>query len=148
MGVLFLNLTQPGLVRLEDHPGEADVPRLGRAQVHIEGGIPTRHIQTRIAYVDQRLNRLLSKEARQLAPRHRNLVMVEATSTSMWRLWPSHIATRFSRGFHTRIGGVCLFQSGYMPRYDGVLRWEIETGLTTNPLAAKPLPAWMVDELS
>ena len=64
LGKLFLNLTEPGKVILDDH-GEGYRPGIGTAVVVVKDG-EHRHISVRIAYSDDRAEQFLRREARQL----------------------------------------------------------------------------------
>ncbi len=65
LGLLILNQQQVGQVVIDDY-GEAKVPRLGRSQAIIGQGEPNRHVVVRMPFADQRAERFLTTEARQL----------------------------------------------------------------------------------
>jgi len=146
MGLLILNQQPAGQVVLNDH-GEEIVPRVGSARAIIGPGEPNRHVSVRMPYADQRAERFLTSEARQLPRDAPGLIMVDvAKAPGGFRSWEPVIRSRFQPAMHTRVGGVGLFASGLAPtdRGEAVL---CQTKSITNPHARIPLPPWIAETL-
>ncbi len=76
LGLVLLNHTKPGSVVLDDH-GEPYTPRLSRAQAIGGGSEPHRHIAVRMPYSDERGERFLGREARQLPTDAPGLIVIQ-----------------------------------------------------------------------
>jgi hypothetical protein len=142
MGLLILNQQPAGHVVIDDH-GEENVPRLGMARAIIGPGEPNRHVSVRMPYADQRAERFLTSEARQLPVDAPGLIMVEmARAPGGFHSWGPAVRRRFQPAIHTRVGGVCLFSSGLVPTDRGEASL-FQTKLIANRHAKIPLPAWI-----
>jgi hypothetical protein len=143
LGLLLLNQSRPGEVVLRDQPGEAAFPRLCRTRVIGGSTEPHRHIIVRLAYADERAVRFLEAEAKQLPREHPGLIMIQmGRAPGGVRAWGPLLRRRFERGFHTRVGAVCLFEGGMEGTPDGEA-WAPRTKWVVNPHAALPLPSWI-----
>jgi hypothetical protein len=142
MGLLILNQHPIGQVVVDDH-GEANIPRIGMARAIVGQGEPNRHVAVRMPYADQRAERFLTSEARQLPTDGLGLVMVDmAQAPGGFRSWEPAIRRRFQPAQHTRVGAVCLFSSGLVPTDRGETSL-FETRLIVNQHAKRALPAWI-----
>jgi hypothetical protein len=141
-GLFVLNQQPVGQVVIHDH-GEANVPRIGMARVVAGSGEPNRHVAVRMPYADQRAERFLTSEARQL-PRHGpGLIMADmAMAPGGFRSWEPVIRRRFQPALHTRVGGVCLFSCGLVPTEEGEASL-FETKLIVNEYTTTVVPAWI-----
>jgi hypothetical protein len=141
MGLLILNQQSAGHVVINDH-GEETVPRLGMARSIIGPGEPNRTVSVRMPYADQRAERFLTSEARQLPVDAPGLIMVEmARAPGGFHSWGPVVQRRFQPAMHTRVGGVCLFSSGLVPTDQGEASL-FQTKLIINQHARIPLPEW------
>jgi hypothetical protein len=141
-GLLILNQQPVGQVVVHDH-GEANVPRIGMARVVVGPGEPNRHVAIRMPYADQRAERFLTSEARQLPRQGPGLIMADmALAPGGFRSWEPAIKRRFQPTQHTRVGGVCMFSSGLVPT-EGGEACLFETKLIPNEHANTALPAWI-----
>jgi hypothetical protein len=142
MGLLILGREPTGQVVVSDH-GEEVVPRLGAARAIVGPGEPNRHVSVRMPYADQRAERFLTAEARQLAHGAPGLIMVDmAEARGGFRTWEAIIQRRFQPTMHTRVGGVVLFAPGSVLTDQG-LASLCETKLISNQHARIPLPPWI-----
>lgn len=148
LGFLFLNSTKPGLVTLEDPPGEEKRPRLGMAMAITGPDEPHRHIAVRIAFSDERAERFLRTEARQLPTDAPGLVLVQMSGApGGFKTWEGLLRRRFQPDLHTRVSAVCLFGGGLVGTPDGE-KWLPETKLLVNQYARFALPQWLADDLT
>ena len=147
LGLILLNQTEPGSVVLDDH-GETHVPRLGRAQAIGGGSEPHRHIAVRMAYSDERAERFLGREARQLPTDAPGLIVIQmGRAPGGFKSWEPAIRQRFQPTIHTRVSAVCLLGGGSVATPEGEKQLS-ETKLIVNPHAALLLPGWIVDTLT
>ena len=147
LGLLLLNQSQPGKIRLENHPGEKTGPKLSAAKGISGPGELKRHIVVRIPFADARAKHFLETEAKQLPKDAPGLIMVQMSmAPGGLRSWENLLHRRFQPGLHTRVGGVCLFGGGFLPTSEGEA-WLPETKLLVNPHAKHPLPSWIRDTL-
>ncbi|HMJ00722.1 MAG TPA: hypothetical protein VK488_12865 [Gaiellaceae bacterium] len=148
LGMLILNATAPGQVVLTEHEGEEDVPRLGRADVRAGPDEPHRHIAVRLAFTDARADEFLRVEARQLPNDAPGLIMIQTSrAAGSWRRWDEFLRKRLTSDKHTRVSGICLFQSGYVDTPQGE-SWRPEAKLILNPHARFQLPRWIPETLA
>jgi hypothetical protein len=146
LGGIYLNETIPGIIEPRDH-GEDYRPRLGSAKSWVEDGMPRRHISVRLAYSDERAEAFLTSEARQLPKTAPGLIMIQTTGAiGAFKLWEPLLVRRLQPNIHTRVSGICLFESGMLPS-DAGLTWRPETRVIDNPNAKLPLPAWVATQL-
>jgi hypothetical protein len=142
MGLLILNQHPAGQVVIDGH-GEENVPRLGMARAIIGPGEPNRHVSVRMPYADQRAERFLTSEARQLPIDAPGLIMVEmGRASGGFRSWEPTVRRRLQPAMHTRVGGVCLFTSGLVWTEHGEASL-FQTKLIANHHAKTALPAWI-----
>lgn len=148
LGLLLLNQSDPGRIVLADHPGEENRPRLGMATAIAGGTESPRHIAVRIAFSDERAERFLTEEARQLPNDAPGLVMVGMSGTpGGFRSWEPLLRRRFQPTMHTRVSAVCLFEGGLVPTPGGE-KWLPQTKLLLNPHARLALPQWIAESLT
>jgi hypothetical protein len=148
LGFLFLNRTRPGLVTLEDPSGEEKRPRLGMAIAVTGPNEPHRHIAVRIAFSDERADRFLRTEARQLPTDAPGVVMVQMSGApGGFKTWEPLLLRRFQPDVHTRVSAVCLFGGGLLGTPDGE-KWLPETKLLVNQYARFAVPQWLADDLT
>jgi len=146
LGFLILNQHPAGQFVLNDH-GEEPVPRLGAMKAIVGPGEPNRHVAVRMAYADQRAERFLTREARQLPTDAPGLILVEMLKApGGFRSWEPVLQRRFQPAMHTRVGGACLFSSGLVPTPDGEAALY-QTKLILNQHARIPLPEWIATTL-
>jgi len=146
LGTLYLNETAPGRVELRDH-GEEYRPRLGRANSRVGNGVAQRHIAIRLAFTDERAEAFLDSEARQLPKDAPGLIMIQTSgATGAFKQWEPTLRRRLRPKLHTRVSGICLFQSGMVPTEKGEA-WRPESRTLVNPNAPLQLPAWVVTNL-
>jgi hypothetical protein len=62
------------------------------------------------------------------------------------RTWRPLLDRRLKPNLHTRVGGVCLFQSGFYPT-DAGEAWQNETKLLISQHANIELPAGLISDL-
>lgn len=148
LGFLFRSEHAPGVVSVTDHPGEVISPRVGTAKLIGGGNEPTRHVQVRMPFSDQRADRFIAEEAKQLPDDSPGLIMVDLTNVlSGFKAWEPLIRRRFQPTMNRKIGGVCLFSSGTTTTGVG-LSWFSETNMLVNPHAGIGLPAWLTVTLA
>jgi hypothetical protein len=142
LGLLFLRGSPCGPVTPDDH-GEEPVPRIGRATVKVDNGVPTRRVIVRMPYADGRAAKMLSREAAQLPEEGPGLVMVHmGNAPGGFRSWEPIIRRRLHPAQHTRIGGVCLYSAGTLLTERGFAVLS-ETKFLTNHHAKVPLAPWI-----
>lgn len=147
LGLLLLNHTEPGSVVLDDH-GDAHVPRLARATAIGGGAEPHRHIAVRMAYSDERAERFLGREARQLPTDAPGLIVIQmGRAPGGFKSWEPVIRQRFQPTIHTRVSAVCLLGGGSVATPAGE-KLLPQTRLIVNPHAAFQLPQWIADTLT
>jgi len=147
LGALYLNELEPGLVVMDDH-GEPLVPRTGMATSITEEGETTRSVAVRVAFSDDRADDFLRKEAKQLPKDAPGVVMIDVSEASGgMRTWRPLLEKRLQPNIHTRVSGICLFQSSSYPS-DAGETWRIETKLLLNKNAAMQLPSSLISKLS
>jgi hypothetical protein len=148
LGRLFLNHSLPGQVVLQDHEGEENAPRLGCVKAIYGPDEPHRHISVRMAFADDRANDFLRKEAKQLPKDAPGLIMVRmAHAPGGFKAWEPLLQRRFQPSLHTRVSGVCLFQSWNQLTTNGEA-WMPTTKLLLNPNSRFPLPEWVINSLT
>ena len=106
------------------------------------GGEPHRHISVHMPFTDERAERMLREEARQLPTDAPGLVAIDVTRTSIvLNAWESLLNRRLQPSQHTRVSGIVLFQNNIVSDDDG--SWKIKTSgkLTLNQHAKFELPA-------
>jgi hypothetical protein len=141
LGKVFLNLTEPGIVVVDEH-GEGYRPGIGMASFVLNDE-EHRHVLVRIAYSDERAEQFLRTEARQLPTDAPGVVMLYVgRATGAMHSWAAVMARQFQPAKHTRVGGVCLFQAGFTPTEAGHAWWA-RTQLIVNPYAVVALPEWV-----
>jgi hypothetical protein len=145
MGFLFLNYVPIGQLLLPEIPELANTPMIGVAAFFGGGSSsgPHHQVSVRIPFTDERAERILRFEARQLSNDEPGLVMINAaTNSTELRAWVSFIGRRLQPTIHTRVSGVCLFSGGMAPVGDRY-GWLLQTKLLTNPHAKFQLPSWI-----
>jgi hypothetical protein len=143
LGKLLLNYQMPGKVTFEDH-GEPPRPALSTAHRIFGPDEPDRQIVVRIAYADDRAEKFLRTEAQQLPVNAPGLIMVNtAVASGAMKTWESRLRRRLQPNLHTRVSGMCLFQSGTI--LADRVRWDIWTKMIRNPHANIELPQWVTD---
>lgn len=148
LGIILLNQHPPGVLVLEEHPGEADSPRLGEMHGVAENNEPVRHLAVRLAYSDERADHFLRTEARQLSPEEPNLIMISTTNTvGGQKSWDAMIRRRLQPNIHTRVGGVALFFGGQVMTDKG-LDVQMNVSLIENEHAQCPLPDRIANQLA
>jgi hypothetical protein len=148
LGLLILNEYPAGQIVTGSHGEEFVVPRLGYSRCILGSDEPARHIVLRIPYSDERAERFVSREARQLPNDAPGLIMIEvAHAPGAYSSWGSLISRRLRPDMNTRVGGICLFSSGQILTEDGPMAVD-RTKLILNPHAPIKLPEWVVESLS
>jgi hypothetical protein len=116
-------------------------PRMAIAHASGGAGGPQRQVIVRVPFTDQRADRVLKEEAKQLPKNESGLVMVDVGGQpSAFDAWPALVTRRCTPNRNTRIAGVCLF----MHAIHGVNGWMPSAKLVTNPHASVPLAPWIV----
>lgn len=148
LGLLIFNEYPAGQVVTGDHGEEVIVPRLGYSRSILGPAEPSRQIVLRVPYSDERAERFVSREARQLPNDAPGLIMIEvAHAPGAYTSWEPLIARRLRPDMNTRVGGICLFSSGQMLTENGPTVID-NTKLDSNPHAPIKLPVWVVESLS
>jgi len=144
LGLLLLNQSGPGMVVLDDHD-EPHVPRIAQTETIFGGTEPHRHIAVRLAYSDERAERFLGREARQLPKDAPGLIVISmGHAPGGFKSWEPLVLRRFGRKLHTRVGAVCLLGGGSILTPEGE-KLLPQTKVLVNPHAVMPLPLWMVE---
>jgi hypothetical protein len=144
LGILLLNHVPVGQMPYSSVPGLDDVPYIGRSVFFRRDQVVT----AKIAFTDDRAERMLREQSAQLPKGKRGLIMIAGPSSeSELSVWRPLILRRFQPGIHTRIGGVCLFDGGMVPSGTKT-GWEIQAHLILNPHAASPLPPWIEETVT
>lgn len=143
LGLLLLNHHQPGTVVLETPPGEADCHRLGAMQSISGPTEPARHVVVRIPFSDERAERFVTTESRQLPKDHPGLLMF---GVSHFDTWEPLLRRRLQPSLHTRISGICLWNGGFVLTTGGNA-WIPRARLLVNAHANLTLPEWIVEAL-
>ena len=139
LGVLLLNHVPLGQMPYSSVSGLDDVPYIGLSVFFRIDQVVT----AKIAFTDDRAERMLREQSGQLPKGKRGLIMISGPSSeSELSVWRPLILRRFQPAIHTRIGGVCLFDGGMVPSGTKT-GWEIQAHLILNPHAASPLPSWI-----
>jgi hypothetical protein len=139
LGVLLLNHVPLGQMPYSSVSGLDDVPYIGLSVFFRLDQVVT----AKIAFTDDRAERMLREQSGQLPKGKRGLIMISGPSSeSELSVWRPLILRRFQPTVHTRIGGVCLFDGGMVPSGTKT-GWEIQAHLVLNPHAASPLPSWI-----
>jgi hypothetical protein len=148
LGLLIFNEYPAGQVVTGDHGEEVIVPRLGYSRSILGPAEPSRQIVLRVPYSDERAERFVSREARQLPNDAPGLIMIEvAHAPGAYTSWEPLIARRLRPDMNTRVGGICLFSSGQMLTENGPTVID-NTKLDSNPHAPIKLTVWVVESLS
>jgi hypothetical protein len=148
LGLMIFNEYPAGQVVTGDHGETVLVPRLGFSRGIFGSDEPSRHIVLRVPYSDERAERFVSREARQLPNDSPGLIMIEvAHAPGAYRSWEPLIARRLRPDMNTRVGGICLFSSRQMLTDNGATVLD-KTKLVLNPHAPIKLPEWVVESLS
>jgi hypothetical protein len=139
LGVLLLNHVPLGQMPYSSVSGLDDVPYIGLSVFFRIDQVVT----AKIAFTDDRAERMLREQSGQLPKGKRGLIMISGPSSeSELSVWRPLILRRFQPAILTRIGGVCLFDGGMVPSGTKT-GWEIQAHLILNPHAASPLPSWI-----
>lgn len=140
LGWLLLNRAPPGQLPNSEIPETADLPSIGVAAFFRVDQV----VAARICFSDDRAEKLLKTEAKQLPSGKRGLIMISGPSSDKeLSVWKPLIRRRFQPTLHTRIGGVCLFDGGMVPAPNAKSDWRIQAHLLLNPHAKKALPSWI-----
>jgi hypothetical protein len=100
-----------------------------------------------LPFADQRAERFLTEEARQLPTDAQGLIMVDmARAPGGFRTWEPILRRRLQPTMHTRVGGIGLFGSGLLPTPEGEAVLS-ETKFISNAYARIPLPSWIAETL-
>ena len=146
LGRVFVNFTEPGNIVVDDH-GEGYRPGIGVAAAVLNDA-EHRHVMVRLAYSDDRAERFLRSEARQLPTEAPTIVMLyTGRATGAMHNWAAVMKRQFRPEKHTRVGGVCLFEAGLIGTEAGET-WRPETQMIVNPHTRIPLPAWVSEALT
>jgi hypothetical protein len=146
LGFLQLNLDSPGQVEFRDY-GEEYRPRIGMVKSMLGPNEPHRHIFVRLAFSDERAQRFLETEAKQLPKEVPGLIMVQVShAPGAFRSWEPILRRRLQPNLHTRVSAICLFRSGLGPSPGGEA-WIPRTKLILNTHAKHPLPDWIAQQL-
>jgi hypothetical protein len=148
LGFMIFNEYPAGQIVTGDH-GEPVVPRLGYSRIRAGSDEPSRHIVLRVPYSDERAERFVSREARQLPTDAPGLIMIEvAHAPGAYSSWEPLIARRLRPDMNTRVGGICLFSSGQILTNNGAATVIDNTKLVLNPHAPIKLLEWVVESLA
>jgi hypothetical protein len=111
LGTIFVNDSVPGRGVVRDREDQPR-PRIGSMTgVGGEGAIP-RHVIARIPFSDERAEQLLRNEARQLPKEAPGLLMLDTgNAVGALKGWEPVLRGRLHPGQHTRVSGICLFQT-------------------------------------
>ena len=143
LGVLLLNHVPVGQMPHSSVEGLDDLPYVGLSVFFRKDQVVT----AKIAFSDDRAERMLREQSAQLPKGKRGLIMIAGPSSeSELRVWQPLILRRFQPDIHTRIGAVCLFEGGMVPSGNKTC-WEIQAHLILNPHATSPLPTWIEDTI-
>ncbi len=107
------------------------------------GGGPNHKVSVQVPFTDERAEKILRTQARQLPKDGMGLVMINASGgAGRFQGWACLIGKRLQPKIHRRVGGVCLFEGSMVPngpRYD----WLVQTKLVVNEHARLQLPSWI-----
>ena len=134
-----------------NHPEEDNTcPRFGVATMisGADGLQPRRLVSVRMPFTDDRADRFIKSEAKQLSREEQGLIMMDMSAArSGMRAWVPLLGRRLQPNLHTRVGGLCLFTKGIEPGHSSLqLLFEIAT--IANPHTPQPLPSWIWETLS
>jgi hypothetical protein len=147
LGLLILTQGRPGEIVACQHPGEEYRPRLSTARRVRDPVEPDRHLHVRMPFSDERAAELMEREASQLPRDAPGLIMIDVGSApGAFRDWEPLIRRRFQPTLNTRVGGVCLFNSGLTLTPGGGACLS-QTKLLINPHARVPLPSWVIETI-
>lgn len=149
LGTILLNHIQIGDIVKRTY-GMGDPPVIGLATLTGggPGGAPRNQVSMTLPYTDGRAEEILRDEARQLPEGGPGLIMIDVGNTiGSFQNWESVFGRRFQPTLHTRVSGVCLFETGMGPAAGGY-DWFVRTKLITNPHAKAKLPQWLEDAIS
>ena len=134
-----------GQIVVDDH-GEPHLPRI--ACFKAQGlGNARKDLLVRHVVSDERAERFLRSEARQLSSEVPGIVMVGVSrAPGAFGGWKPLLERRMQPGQHTRVSAVVLFESGLYPLPDGE-GWVARTNVIANPHALNPAPAWLLEQL-
>jgi hypothetical protein len=142
LGWLTLNQHSVGHFEVRDQ-GDEPLPTVSSMKALVGPGGPNRQVAIRMAYADERAERFLTSEARQLPTDAPGLVMVDMQKIPGGvQSWQPLVRRRFQPKMHTRVGSVCLFFSGSFATQEGQKILTIAK-LLANPHARIPLPPWI-----
>ena len=134
-----------------NHPEEDNsCHRFGAATVisGVDGSQPQRLVSVRMPFTDDRADRFIKSEAKQLSRKEQGLIMMDMSAACLgMRAWITLLRRRLQPNLHTRVGGLCLFTKGTEPGHSSLhLLFEIAT--ISNPYTPQPLPSWIWETLS
>lgn len=143
LGLIILNEFAPGKFETKDHDSlrDAKPPMLGAVG---RSTATEAQVAVRIAFSDKRAESVLRSEARQLPKSGPGFIAIHvAGAVGAMTTWRHTIERRFQPGQHTRVAGVLLIRTGFSPRADGSLGWEVTRRWISNPHAQLSLPDWL-----
>jgi hypothetical protein len=147
LGFLLLNHDEPGQATLPQHEGEENCHGICIMAAVSGPDEPHRHIVVQVALSDDRAQQFLESEAKQLPKHAPGLIMVQMSrAPGGFQTWEPILRQRLQPNLHTRVGGVCLFDSGFNPTAQGEA-WIPRTKVISNPNATRPLPDWIGKQL-
>lgn len=112
----------------------------------IGGGQGEQRCTITISYSDPRGDQFLRRKAKQLPTDSPGLVMVDVgRAIGAGSGWEGLLAERFGRGLHTRVSGVCLFETFTM--FSLGLTWGLAASYLPNDGARMQSPDWLVASL-
>lgn len=147
-------LLENGLGRLAVKVGNADVapsrartsPSLVVSSVALGDGQVRERSTVTIAYSDPRGDQFLRRKARQLPMDAPGLVMLDVGKTiGASSGWEGLLTARLGRDIHTRVSGVCLFESFTTVSAGWV--WGVAASYLPNESAQLEAPDWLVASL-
>ena len=146
LALLLLRHATLGEAVLNDY-GEPSMPRVGCARFESQGAHVVKQIVVRHAFSDQRAEKFLRTEARQLPPENPGLVMGGVSQLpGALQGWKPLLLRRLQPHQHTRVSGITLFREAARGSASGDA-WMHWTNHVANEHAARPLPAWLISKL-
>jgi hypothetical protein len=147
LAIVTVNRLPPCVIEPQNY-GRDLGPVIGTAKCIVENGVPKKSVSVRAPVLDQRAERFLTSEARQLPSTEPGLVIMDMTSVvGDVAEWEAHLRRRLQPEIHTRVSGVCLARWGTRSTPDGEAVVP-EVRLIENRHAPIPLPSWLRKQIT
>jgi hypothetical protein len=142
-GRFVLEVTAAADVTSISGSDEQNRPIYGSMAGRVEGDVRS-SIMVRVPYTDERGQRILDAEAKQIRKGGPGLICMRTANGKYWR---GLIERSFSPTIRRRISGALLFFSGITGNPDGAMHLPTIGRLLSNPHARTHLPDWLRDRL-